>query len=391
MHGDTRVVSNKVSTVKIGPWELLRGESVKDWLTSLEELAPDRGELVSSKGVISESVPGAYSVTRKARFKGKNGLSVLYACPGPASGRNADDVELVKLLTLDVTNGSFLQVLKGALFGEKVCKDERRKANSALGELLQERGLETETESATPTVTSQSQESGHGEISQQERASQPSHKSVAGRVSRTTHQVDLARLNDRIPTSSRPTLAYAYLDQRWAGFPAQLTYVAQMKLKFLNGNTVYCADWDPVEFQPTAGSVGKIIEDCEIRQEPGKGEPLKGFSPGETIDIRFGNISAEQGFAGGSLHRSDLAMTRDGRIAINNVAIQDMRWRTNFVTSTRRSQGLVGRYYLNGYTITVETDDGDVVHGFTGYRSEETSRGFDHIYINGEHFWDRDK
>lgn len=59
-------------------------------------------------------------------------------------------------------------------------------------------------------------------------------------------------------------------------------------------------------------------------------------------------------------------------------------------TNTRRSRSLVGGCYLNGHTITIRTNKDDIVHGLVEHRSNEGGNGFDHIYVNGEHFWNRE-
>lgn len=115
--GDIRSVTNGNAIVTIRPWQSLDGLTVDQWLKQLEKIDPEGGTLLSSEGVKPESVLGAFSVSRKANFAGEEGYSVLYGCPGqPGHAR---------LMTFDVRDGGFVDTLRGALFGEKVCKKER--------------------------------------------------------------------------------------------------------------------------------------------------------------------------------------------------------------------------------------------------------------------------
>jgi hypothetical protein len=76
-----RILTKGKTIVEIGPWLNINGMKLDAWLQSMEKIVPDAATFVSSKGVIKESLPGAYSVTRKVKYGKKSGQSVLYACP----------------------------------------------------------------------------------------------------------------------------------------------------------------------------------------------------------------------------------------------------------------------------------------------------------------------
>jgi hypothetical protein len=86
------------------------------WLQSMEKIVPDAATFVSSKGVIKESLPGAYSVTRKVKYGKKSGQSVLYACPGRPG--------VARLMKMEIKGLDLVNIIVGASFGESVCKNE---------------------------------------------------------------------------------------------------------------------------------------------------------------------------------------------------------------------------------------------------------------------------
>ena len=111
-----RVLSKGTSEIVVGRWASLEGRSLKEHLEDLEKTVPANAEFVSSKGVKSERIDGAYAVTRKIRLNGKSGQSVLYGCPGkPGFGR---------VLSLTIESAKFGDAISGGMFLEKACKNE---------------------------------------------------------------------------------------------------------------------------------------------------------------------------------------------------------------------------------------------------------------------------
>lgn len=335
--GKVRVVSNGNATVTIGPWVSLGGRSVQDWLLGMERRDPSGGRVLVSNGVRSESVPGAASVTRRAAFDGQEGLSVLYACPGQQGE--------AKLLTLDVRNGAFFETLRGARFGEQVCK---------------------------------------AQIAALDRSGPEKLRPKAGRD-------NIAGLNQTIPNDLRPVGAELYTRAVFKGFPAVRSLKLEMVLQFPDGTRLACADWSPnSEVSPKQLTPERK---CRVR---GKASPqrLHGFEPGETLEVSFGSIAGlsidSAAGSAGALSGGDLKMTHDGQIALG-------RWSANTVTasggSARAASGkreaLVGRYYLEGHTITIVTAAGEVVHGFIAYslNDEKLVRS---VFLNGDRYWSRD-
>jgi len=199
-----------------------------------------------------------------------------------------------------------------------------------------------------------------------------------------------------IPSANRPIGAYTRLEESWVGFPAMLTYKAKLGLVFPNGNFVSCANWDPAVLDPTPESVGRAIKKCDVTKWQGSQEKkTKGFSKGQTLDIKFGNVSAN-GFDWGSssssqISGSNLLMTKSGRIAIGKYRGTSVSSGGNGAGSSSRTRPLTGTYVLDDYIITITTNRGEVVNGFIAWSSDRGSRKIDHIYLNGEHFWNRKK
>lgn len=206
----------------------------------------------------------------------------------------------------------------------------------------------------------------------------------------TVSDAQLAALNQQIPEAKRPTSASVYLDSYFIGFPAVLNYKAVMVLHFRNGRDLACSAWDPLgDFPDPDTKQGKR---CKFSGEK-TNDTISGFSPGQRLELAFGTIrgSSIDGLSGlaTSISGGDLLMSKSGEIAIG-------RWNVNQLsasaasaraTSTKRD-GLMGRYYLDGHTITVLATDGEVVHGFIGF-SPSDEKAVGRVYMNGEHYWDR--
>lgn len=122
--GQVRVVTNGTSRVEIGDWQDLDGQSLDAWLGSMEHNVPADSKLLSSDGVQSERVKGAYSVGRDIERDGKQRFSLLYACPG------LDGVG--RLITLDVPMFNASELMAGGFFSERVCKNEPKRAADAV-------------------------------------------------------------------------------------------------------------------------------------------------------------------------------------------------------------------------------------------------------------------
>ena len=111
-----RILTKGKTVVEIGPWLNINNMALDAWLQSMEKTVPAGATFVSSKGVIKETVPGAYSVTRKVKYGKKNGQSVLYACPGKPG--------VARLMKMEIKGLDLVNILVGASFGESVCKNE---------------------------------------------------------------------------------------------------------------------------------------------------------------------------------------------------------------------------------------------------------------------------
>lgn len=355
--GLVREVSNGNATVRIMPWQSLKGLSIDQWLENLQHDDPIDGQFISSEGAKKERVPGAFSVNRKAKFDKTEGYAVLYGCPGQTGH--------ARLMTLDVRNGSFVDVYKGAMFGEKVCKREPKGAGITQAQ-------------ATPSgKPSQTADNNTKNISSTEISNNDNH---------------LEALNQGLPSSNKAVSAAVVLDSYWSGFPAMLTHKAVMLLTFPDGTELGCTDWSPAGAFPSISI--QQNSDCLFAEDKNR-KTISGFEAGERITLAFGRVSAvgiggTEGSAS-ALSGGDIVMSQDGRIALGS-------WTANKLsaaaaqaraTSTKKTK-LYGRYYLDGHTISIATEDGEVIHGLIGY-SKDRQNKIKALFLNGKHYWDRKK
>ena len=84
-------------------------------------------------------------------------------------------------------------------------------------------------------------------------------------------------------------------------------------------------------------------------------------------------------------------MTKDGRIQIGKFNAFSVKSGRSGAGGGNRKTAVSGRYYLNGHTITIKDNRGRVYHGFIAASSNQGSRKLDHVFINGEHYWNRKK
>lgn len=371
MDGHVRIVRNDEAYIEIRPWESLHGATVKEWVKSYQYSFLAGAEYLSSNGVTKERHEGAYSITRSVKLGSEKGYSVLYGCPGQPG--------FVRLLLMEAPQKSFGKLFKGGFFIERVCKKEPKGRTEE---------VVVDLHTSEPVIRQEPDP-----IATPEPAPAPAPVSRPGVTSGRT--LSAAEANALIPAQHRPSLVTSRLKQSFKGFPATLTYEATISMTFPNGYTTSCADWDPLTLAPTPESVGAKVDKCTVSRQVEAGSSVGAFEPGQTVDVSFGRVSAT-GFDGHissstQMSGGDLMMTRDGRIAVGRFSFNSIQAGTNNITSTRTAKTLTGDYYLNGYTITIVSDDGEVFHGFTGFTSNENSLKIDHLYLNGEHYWDRKK
>lgn len=358
-----REISKATAKVVIGNWQSLRGQSLQTHMKGLEKMVPDGSQLVSSRGVKPERVDGAYSVTRKINLHGKSGQSVLYGCPGQSG--------FARVISMTFETSDFGSALTGGMFLEKVCKQEPKGGAS-----------DTEASASAPTP-------------QVSRPNARASTVQSSPISTSHGTYNLAAENAKIPSDSRPVKAVTILEEKWVGFPATLTYTAEMMMQFPNGYATHCTKWNLISQTPMPESIGG--KRCKVtRENIGTESRLNGFTPGETVDLAFGRISAS-GIDGAdsssiSFGGGDLILSKDGRIAIgkfNAFSVNANGGNSGVGGGTRRQ--VKGRYYLNGHTITIETENGDLFHTFIGWQSDKNGRKIDHVFFAGDHYWDKDK
>lgn len=180
----------------------------------------------------------------------------------------------------------------------------------------------------------------------------------------------LAALNARIPAANRPVSAV--LGEEFVSSFNGTIFINSVEPRFImtfpNGYSTDCHRWDIVADSPTPESIGDRCGDLTTEQQ--EDTPLRGFAPGETLNISFGSLTTSVFLTGGGfINSGDLILTSDGRIALGSRGFSSIS--AGDVTVTGNSQSNeTGRYYLNGYTITVQMDSGEVFHKHIGALSD---------------------
>lgn len=361
--GTTRVVTNGNATVHIMPWQDLEGRSVDQWLTELESLDPLNGELVTSGAVKPESVNGAYSVNRKTRVGNSEGYSILYGCLGQTGH--------ARLMMFEVSEGGLFEMLKGGKFVEKVCELEPRGSGSDAG---------------TADIALGKQASERKQASAAQVLDVPVSQS-------TISDAQLKKLNQALPKVNRPINATVVLKTTRSGFPPVRNRTAHMVLEFPDGTELACSGWSPAGEFPS--NERRQSNSCQFPEIEDRAQ-VRGFEPGERIALAFKTISVSYtpGVDGNTstLRGGNLVMGKDGSISVGSwfggqIAASALTAR---VIGTRKG-GLIGRYYLDGYTISIATSDGEVIHGLIGYSNRNETKEINAVFLNGKHFWDRSK
>ena len=342
--GNSRILTKGTSRLEIGPWQSLGGQSLERYLKSIEHIVPDHTTFVSSKGVKPEGNDGAFYITRAIKLDGKDGNSILFGCPGQPG--------YARIMEMSVANTNLRDLFSGSLFVDKVCKEE-----SKGGEL-----------EAIGTVRNPAS------IDQ----IKPGVEAITAATNSPSSSGDLAKENAKIPADNRPGSAVTITKVVLKGFnPVIPVPVGRMVMKFPNGYSTMCTNWDVVNQKPTPQSIGS--EECMVAKTIPESwgtspTPLQPFAKGETVDLAVGSISGQSfnfGSAGtfGNLSQNDLIMTKDGRIAFGSKVFSETA--AGFRNSSSQR---TGRYYLDGYTLTIETDDGDIAHTYIGILSRTAGK-----------------
>ena len=337
--GDIRILSKNGVDIEVSPWQGTGGQSVRDWLKSQERRGSGGAKYISTEKLQPErAIPGSYSLQRTIEVNGQSLTSILYACPG-----KSESVRLMELRAA-VTRQNARDIVRAAQFGEEVCQSD---PNMASGPMRPADRAQTASTASNPA--------------------------------------SLADANAQIPAANRPQSARVVLKDKWVGFPAVLVSEASAEMYFANGYATSCAKWNPLTQSPTPASAGRIKR-CDVKRGTNDGRPARKFRAGETLDITFGRIGGASFSDTATLSGKKLRMTSDGRIQIGEF--------TSFSSSRaaggNRKISLTGRYYLNGHTITIRDARGRIYHGFIAASSNSGSSQIDHIFINGEHYWNRD-
>jgi len=156
----------------------------------------------------------------------------------------------------------------------------------------------------------------------------------------------LAAENAKIPSSSQPVSAISVSTFD----PVFFVNDADMVMAFPNGLQTSCVDWNLVNDQP---------RDCDRNFDITDVSELKPFSAGQTINNTFGVLTTS-GYTS-----NQLILTSSGEISIG------IGMTSIYGVESRPEDGMIkGRYYINGYTITMEFS-GSIHHTFIGIQEEK--------------------
>jgi hypothetical protein len=87
---------------------------------------------------------------------------------------------------------------------------------------------------------------------------------------------------------------------------------------------------------------------------------------------------------------STLRMTGDDSIEIGKFNAFSVKRGGDGAGGGNRKRALQGRYALDGHLITMTMTEGEILVGFISWSSDCGGDSIDHVFINGEHFWNRD-
>lgn len=188
--------------------------------------------------------------------------------------------------------------------------------------------------------------------------------STAGQTEGTNSaNFDLATENAAIPESNHPVSAVATIEIEVKLLPTRSVGVGHMMMTFPNGYSTHCNKWDLISQNPTPASIGSS---CKLTSEPQDDKALHPFNPGETIDAVLAGVRDDNWLSSNSSlsAKRTITLTKEGKITLGSGTLSKLG-----IETTRKS--ISGRYYLNGYTITIETESGDLIHSHIGLLSKK--------------------
>ncbi|MFC4292456.1 hypothetical protein ACFOWX_08515 [Sphingorhabdus arenilitoris] len=194
---------------------------------------------------------------------------------------------------------------------------------------------------------------------------------------------------DRIPAANRP-IGMASVEGEYDSYNASITF--DNYLLFPGGYAINstCKGWNPI--LPPARQT-----DCSVVRYTAAGRGMvriggsmsetnlfEPFSAGERVSYDYGNISGNGGAGYSQTSGSGLKLTRDGQIRLSDWSGTSLSG-GNY-SGYAGSQGQIsGRYYLDGYIIAIQDDEGNISASFIAKKNEGGDR---YLYLNGELFWE---
>jgi hypothetical protein len=204
---------------------------------------------------------------------------------------------------------------------------------------------------------------------------------------------------DAIPRANRP-IGMAMRKGEWDSYSRSIEYTNMVLFPGSVAIPADCKGWNPQ-------APAKNVTGCDITtyslangkvRFPGVDEAVDltdfvGYAPGKPVSIKVGNAgsgssgSSFEGLGGSVIQvsRGELLMTPAGDISSGS-------WVSNSIKSNYYYQGntyaeypgVTGKYYLDGFLIAVQDNQGQISIGFIGQKNEEDD---EFIFMNGELFW----
>jgi hypothetical protein len=228
-----------------------------------------------------------------------------------------------------------------------------------------------------------------------------------------------------VPKSNRP-IGYAVQSDYLLGANGAMQMTTTNWGVFPNGYATDCTGWDPAEISPTPQSLGvamqKAGKSCHvIRWEKKQGNYVRfiapenvsvpdeaeivneGFAPGTRIDVSIGNVRAfgSVGYvpdgmvAARGLSSGSLRMTKAGAIEVGSWSSINFTGSDVIAGGSSSSSGpRAGRYYLDGYVIAIQDQNGVIsrrmIYGFQNGPNEKYNPNGWYLTVDGTDYYPTD-
>jgi hypothetical protein len=214
-------------------------------------------------------------------------------------------------------------------------------------------------------------------------------RTATGRAATPATATSLKTSVDGIPAAHRP-IGMASVEGEFDSYNATITF--DNYLLFPGGYAINstCKNWNPMQSpaQQKGCSVVRYTQagagQVRIGGETSPTNLFEPFATGERVSYDYGNVSGRGGSGYSQTSGSGLQLTRAGQITLSDWSGTSLGG-GNYSGYAGNQGGISGSYYLDGYIIAIEDNQGNVSAGFIAKKNE----GRDHyLYLNGELFWE---